>query len=135
MRVSKEEREQLIGELREELKPGMYLHSILRHVSRSGMSRSISTVLIKKDLSMRQFDYAVEVLLGFPMSPYEGNKVQGAGMDMGYHVVYALGRVLYPKGFECIGDKCPSNDHSNGDRDYTPHHHTDGGYAFKHGWL
>lgn len=32
-----------------------------------------------------------------------------------------ISRVLYPQGFGCIGEGCPSNDHSNGDRDYTPH--------------
>lgn len=37
--------------------------------------------------------------------------------------------------FECIGHGCPSNDHCNGDRDYTPHHHNSGGYALKHRWL
>lgn len=40
---------------------------------------------------------------------------------MGFHVVYGLARTLWPDGYGCIGEHCPSNDHSNGDRDYTPH--------------
>lgn len=44
--------------------------------------------------------------------------MNGCGMDMGFHLVYSLSRVLFsPKqgGFEClgIGHYCPSNDHSN----------------------
>lgn len=62
--------------------------------------------------------------------------VNGCGMDMGFHVVYELGYTLYGRdGFICIGERCPSNDHSNGDRDYTPHAHTDGGYALRYEWL
>jgi hypothetical protein len=34
-----------------------------------------------------------------------------------------------------VGLRCPSNDHSNGDRDYSPHHHGSGGYAVSHRWL
>jgi hypothetical protein len=61
--------------------------------------------------------------------------VSGCGMDMGFHVVYSLSRTLFKDNFECIGKSCPSNDHSNGDRDYTPHQHSDGGYALRHKWV
>lgn len=59
----------------------------------------------------------------------------GCGMDVGFSLVYNLGWVLFPNGFECVGERCPSNDHSNGDRDYSPHHHSDGGYALRQRWL
>jgi hypothetical protein len=59
----------------------------------------------------------------------------GCGMDMGFAAVYGLSYALFGKGFECTGPNCPANDHSNGDRDYTPHMHSDGGYALKHRWL
>ena len=72
-------------------------------------------------------------------SEREGIRVRGAGMDMGFHLVYNLSATLFPDGFDCVGDGpgqlCRSNDHSNGDRDYTPHRHKDGGYALKHRWL
>jgi len=42
---------------------------------------------------------------------------------------------LFSGGFTCPGKDCPSNDHSNGDRDYTPHMHTDPGYALRQRWL
>jgi len=65
----------------------------------------------------------------------EGIKVSGCGMDMGFHVVYNLSRTLFQDAFTCIGKTCPSNDHSNGDRNYRRHKHSDGGYALKHRWL
>ena len=46
--------------------------------------------------------------------------------------VFEIGYWLYPDGFTCVGRGCPSNDHANGDRDYSPHHHEDGGYALHH---
>jgi hypothetical protein len=42
-------------------------------------------------------------------------------MDMGFALVHELSGRLYPDGFGCLGERCPSNDHRNGDRDYTPH--------------
>ena len=65
----------------------------------------------------------------------EGIKVGGCGMDVGFEVVYNLGRVLYPNGVECCGKTCCSNDHMNGNRNYEPHLHRDGGYAFNQEWL
>jgi hypothetical protein len=119
------------------LKPGDTVRTILRHVSRSGMCRRISPVIIK-DGSILHPDYAVSVLLnGKPLrySDPEGVRMDGCGMDMGFALVYNLSCLLFPDGFECIGQNCPSNDHSNGDRNYEPHHHRDGGYALKHRWL
>jgi len=62
----------------------------------------------------------------------DGVKVQGCGMDMGFHLAYNLAWTLYPDGFDCIGEHCPSNDHSN--REHNTHH-KDGGYALLHRWL
>jgi hypothetical protein len=72
-----------------------------------------------------------------------GIVVSGCGMDMGFHLVYNLSYTLWPFGHDCVGKPCsshpkgcPSNDHSNGDRNYSPDHtHTDGGYALRHNWL
>ena len=54
---------------------------------------------------------------------------------MGFHVVYNLGATLYPEGYDCIGLGCPSCDHSNGDRNRSPHPHKDGVYALRHRWI
>jgi hypothetical protein len=73
-------------------------------------------------------------------SDRQGIKASGCGMDMGFNLVYNLGRTLWPKGFKCIGrDRCRANDHVNpgpSRGDYSrKHHHTDSGYALKHEWL
>jgi len=79
------------------------------------------------------------------------NRSEACVADSGSQLVYNLSRALYLDGFGCIGQGCPSNDHVNGDRDYTPHDriynreeaewvglghwHEDGGYALRHEWL
>jgi hypothetical protein len=161
MNTKQQEQADAIAKLRELLPPGSTVYTILRHVSRSGMSRSISAVVVE-DGEPVVIDYLVRHALGLTFDRTNGGlKVQGGGMDMGFHVVYSLSYALYPNGAPCIGEKCWSNDHINGDRDYTPHGcfdengqpedrepgpgeqadgcrrhwHRDGGYALRHRWL
>ena len=89
------------------------------------------------------------VLTGQRISDRWGVVVGGVGMDMGFHLVYSLGRALYPEGVPCTGSNgwtksgrpsklnaCQSNDHLNGDRTYSKSKtHSDGGYAFRQVWL
>lgn len=115
------------------VKPGDTIYTILRHVSRSGMQRRISLVVAGlPGEHPSQIDHLMPHIAGYRVHPDGGIVAPGAGMDMGYALVYDLARRLWPDGFGCIGEGCPSNDHSNGDRDYW---HTDGGYALKHRWL
>ena len=118
------------------LQPGDTVYTILRHVSRSGMMRRISPVLMGK-YGPRHLDYITAQLRGARDLPYGGDGVRigGCGMDMGFDLVYTMSRALWPDGFSCIGPDCRSNDHSNGDRDFTPHNHADGGYALRQRWL
>lgn len=114
------------------LKPGDTVYTILRSVSRSGMSRRIS--LLTSD--QRRLDWLIERAgWGKGRQNKPGLVAGGCGMDMGHHLVYCLSSRLWPNGFECLGEGCPSSDHSNGDRDYGPHHHESGGYALRHSWL
>lgn len=131
MAVPKKERDAQIERLRNAMPPGTTVYTILRHVSRSGMMRHIS---VKTELE-GQWDYPVAVVTGSTLAPYEGIKVGGAGMDMGFHLVYSLSYDLYPNGFDCIGENCPSNDHSNYRNGDAPKHHQDGGYALRQRWL
>ena len=128
------ERQEAIGRLREWLKPGDTVYCVLRHVSRSGMQRSISFLGIEDG---RHVDYTYNVgkALDYRFDQNnDGLKVTGCGMDMGFHVVYNLGRALFPDGFDCIGEerRCPSNDHSNRENNA---HHKDGGYALLSRWI
>lgn len=148
------EKADAIARLQEILKPGDTVYCLLRSVSKSGMSRTMSFYGANYEF----LDGYISNALGLrrvPMGKGEGLKVSGCGMDMGFRVVYKLGHALFGAGFGCIGRACPSNDHTNGDHDYTPHndgtpktseevgkdlptyrhYHTDGGYALKHHWL
>lgn len=121
--------------LRALLKPGDTVYTILRHVSPSGMSRVISLIAIH-DNQPRCIDSYVVSISDYRYDPrHSGLKIGGGGMDMGFHLVYSLSSALFHGGFDCIGPDCPSNDHMNGDRDYSPHRHSDGGYALLHSWL
>lgn len=134
-----EEREKALESLREMLPPGSTVKTILRHCSRSGMTRAISPVVDGEDISW----LVCRAIPSFKFNQRHGGiTMGGCGMDMGFALVYNLSSTLYRDGFECIGDGegfrsgwCPSNDHSNGDRDYTPHHHDSGGYALRQEWL
>lgn len=133
------ERDEYRAKLRAELPPGSIVHTVMRHRSASGMSRAIDAFHFRfEDGKLRKdwLSYWIAKATGFTFSEkYEALTVGGCGEDMGFHVVNSLGYALYPDGFECIGKDCPSNDHSNGDRNYEPHHHASGGYALRHEWI
>ena len=134
--------------LRALLSPGQTVYTSLDHVSRSGMSRRISLYIVV-DGSIRDITWHA-AKAGVGKLHREGGIVMGGcGMDMGFALVYNLGRALYPNGVPCTGSKgytptgrkakaprCGSNDHVNGDRVYRKGKlHGDSGYAFKQEWL
>ena len=119
------------------LKPGQTVYVILRHASKSGMSRSISAVIptISKEGKPGIYDITHLVAQACDLTMdthHNGVKMGGCGMDMGFALVYDLSRTMWPGGFDCIGDGCPSNDHFNHEENA---HHVDGGYALKKSWL
>jgi hypothetical protein len=126
-------------ELRKIVRPGDTLYTVLRSVSRSGMSRSISVFKIDAK-GPHRLDGLLAAALGYKFDCDNGGvKVGGAGMDMGFAVVYNLSAALYghgTRGYGCRGDRCPSNRHVN-DRN-APRgkgvRHRDG-YAVSQEWL
>lgn len=115
---------QRINEL---LKPGDTIYTILRHCSKSGMTRHIDMYVVKDGENVYLSGYAATVMRD-RIAKNGGIVVSGCGMDMGFSLVYNLGRYMYPKGF-----KLAKNQYGrNGDKSK---HETDGGYAFKHSWL
>lgn len=148
MKKNEADRAEAIAALRKMLRPGATVYTILRHVSRSGMQREISLVMKGRD-GLTDLDWYAARAMGWRRGKRGGLVVGGCGMDMGFHLVHNLSTTLYPDGFGCIGDpkpdsprfRCPSNDHSNGDRNYAkhtkaaPHLHRSGGYALRHSWL
>lgn len=90
-----QERKDAQEELRKILKPGQTVYTILRHVSKSGMSRNISVVIIENG-EPREISYLVARALGDKMDASTGGiKVSGCGMDMGFHLVDNLRYTLF----------------------------------------
>lgn len=125
------------------IKPGDTVYTILRHVSSSGMSRSID-IVIMRDGQPWVISYLVAQIAGERIDEKHGGiKVGGCGMDMGAHLVYGLSYSLFRDGFYCTGDKdCPANDHNNdgmmtGNKEgySTERKHSDPGYSLRRRWL
>jgi hypothetical protein len=136
------ERQDAIARLRDWIKPGDTVYTILDHVSASGMSRAIRVVLptiagatlesavpgsqstdyIRRDSLSIEFlhpNWAVGKALGLRHWKRDGREqdalvVGGGGMDMGFHLVNSLSYALYGDGYQCLGKgRCPSNYHVN----------------------
>lgn len=98
MKYSKEEKAEALSTLRALLPIGSAVYTKLNHVSRSGMSRSITPFAIV-DGEPRYMAWSVCVLFGQIRDKYDGVKMDGCGMDMGFALVYNLSYLLYPEGF------------------------------------
>ena len=133
----RDERDAAIEQLRKMVKPGDTVYTILKHVSQSGMSRDIALIV-----NMTYSDGHSRILnisslaakaAGFRMANNDNAlKVGGCGMDMGFSVVYSLGRTLYPEGPEAF-------DRNGRDRNRAPGgtglDAIDGGYSLHQAWL
>lgn len=96
--------ERLLKLIGDDKKPVIY--TILRSVSSSGMSRDISLVYIKNG-DPYFITYSAACALGDRLVSRNGSdaiRVNGCGMDMGFHLVYSLSSVLF-KGEERAGYK------------------------------
>lgn len=118
-------RQYCIDELRKMVNPGDVIYCILRSVSSSGMSRTLSLYVIRDNELRSITSYAADVLQ-WGTNDKGHIKVSGCGMDMGFHTVYTLSRYLFKDGFKVEGRG------RNGD---TSGWDNDGGYALKHEWI
>ena len=124
----RQERRQQIREFKQNfgIKRGTTIYCEMKYVSRSGMMRVIDLVVIRKNKPLH-VGYAAAQILGETWDHDRwGIRIGGAGMDMGFALVYALGHKLYPRGFKVDGVG------RNGDRSGWD---DDGGYALKHSWI
>ena len=141
-RYTKEEKAESLKTLRDLLKPGGTVYTILRRRSASGTSRQISLVIIDpRDGELLDISWDVSRAVDYGRNPdNHALRVSGCGMDMGFSVVYNLGRALWPDGFPCSGKstgdrRCRSNAHSNGEPYIKGPKHGDAGYALNQKWL
>lgn len=103
--MTKSEREtqklEAIKQLREYLPAGSTVYTILRDVSRSGMSRRISVVAFSKgdtvDMYPLHITHLVSQAIGWRIKTgfNDALVVSGCGMDMGEHLVQTLSYALY----------------------------------------
>ena len=152
-RYTKDETLEAIDYLRAELTPGRTVYTKITHVSRSGMSRSIERYLAEGRDNLANITWQVARAANSRLDNNHGGIIMGGcGMDMGFALVYGLGRTLYPDGVPCTGSRgydphtyetthdaprCKSNEHTNSpdmpySRDIT---HRDGGYALHQVWM
>ena len=108
--------EQAKDELRKILSHGDRIYCVLRHVSASGMSRTIDFYVIKENRPIWLTGY-MGAALGYKRGKHDrGLVISGCGMDMGFHAVYCLARILY-------GNNNPNRPDG------------DGGYLLKSDWM
>ena len=93
------QQQEALAHLRDALKPGDIVYTMLRSVSKSGMSRQISLFIVR-DGELQNITQRVAVALGYTVTDKNsgGNwaiRVQGTGMDMGFHLVYNLSSVVF----------------------------------------
>jgi len=97
------------------LTEGDTVYTVLRSVSSSGMSRTMSLKTVE-DGKIIDITYYAAAALDYPLVEVNGSRalrVGGCGMDMGFHIVYSLSGVLFRKAGES----------------------SDSGYLLNHSWL
>lgn len=76
---------------------GSTVYTVLRSVSSSGMSRTLS-LKVAKDGKILDLTYYAGTVLDWPIVEVNGSRalrVGGCGMDMGFHTVYTLSSILF----------------------------------------
>jgi len=79
------------------VREGSTVYTVLRSVSSSGMTRTISLLVANGD-KVEDITYYAAHALESKLVERNGSRaisVHGAGMDMGFHLVYSLSSVLY----------------------------------------
>jgi len=98
---------------------GDTIYTVLRSVAPSGMSRTMS-LKVAKNGKILDLTYYASVVLDYPLVEVNGSRalrVGGCGMDMGFHAVYSLARVLFRDKYEGQADA------------------VDAGYSLSQAWL
>jgi len=101
------------------VKEGDTVYTVLRSVAPSGMSRTMS-LKVAKGGKILDLTYYASVVLDYPLVEVNGSRairVGGCGMDMGFHAVYSLARVLFREKYEGQADA------------------VDAGYSLSQAWI
>lgn len=100
VKISKTDKAEAVERLRElfDGAPKKTAYTVTRKVSSSGMTRRMSVFIVDSDGDLRDISYYVGAVLGWSITDVMGHRtvrVDGCGMDMGWHLVYSLSYVLY----------------------------------------
>ena len=101
MRTLEQDKLDAISKLKEFVKEGDTLYTDVKHVSKSGMTRHMKVVQLqvyKNKATPSYWHYFIAKALDLPMNKDYQVIVRGCGMDMGFHLIENLSRVLYGKG-------------------------------------
>jgi hypothetical protein len=122
------ERAEALASLKKMIKAGDTVYTTVKRVSASGMSRAISCYIVSKDKRIVELDWYISRVSDRKIHKNGGVIIGGCGMDMGFAMVYNLGRAMYPEGFKLRkGQYGRNGDKSGFDKD--------GGYAFNQQWM
>lgn len=78
------------------------IYMVVSHVSRSGMRREFQVYTIHKG-EMVWLTHSISVVLGWSQGKTDGVKVDGCGMDMGFHMLDCLCWSLWGKNRAVFG--------------------------------
>jgi hypothetical protein len=89
-------------ELPMQIKENDTIYTVLREVSRSGMTRYIDAYIIRANRPLCM-SYEIANALNWTLgngTNHQGIKVQGCGMDMGFHLVYSYAQLVFKDGYK-----------------------------------
>jgi len=94
------EKQQAMEFLRKVVREGSTIYTVLRHVSQSGLTRSISVYAIV-DNEVVYLDWYVATVLNLKQDiKHDGIKISGVGSDLGFEIVYNLSYCLFGNGYK-----------------------------------
>ena len=101
--VKQQIKKEAIDYLKSIIKKDDVLYTQLNHVSQSGMMRHIKVRQLKNSTAL-DWSRLISIALDWKEAKnrfggYNGIKVGGCGMDMGFHLVYTLSSVLFDDGY------------------------------------
>lgn len=99
MKYSKSDQRIALDNLKS-LKKNTIVYTVLRHTASSGMFRVIDVLQVGKKELIYNLGWSIAVILELPYDRNKnGVKVEGCGMDMGFHLIYSLSSVLFGDGY------------------------------------
>jgi hypothetical protein len=135
MKISKADRLEAQETLKKLIVEGGYrIYTTLKHVSRSGMSRSIDCHVIIDNQPRWISGYIARACDMSYDEKRECIKIGGCGMDMGFAIVYNVSSQLF-KDYKCMGENCPASDHVNNHTDKNGVTIHNDGYAVSQKWM